>query len=239
MNRSSDSVLCASLLVLDAKKTLNIRDSLGDTAAHLAVKRNNIEVLRVLVFADGIKLDSTDKAGRSCRRIAAELQHTAVLEVIDAASRLRRGVKEKQATGLESQVPNTARIMQVWEKFFENAFKAMMAEHEAEDGLMLEPGGFSAVEAMYKTPSSNRLAPISPSPSSSSSRRKKGTVAYAVEEWFSWYVFYSSGAMGDRSEGYYALHAQTGEIVPLQYHLQKQLKFVSIFYMTYWSRHVC
>jgi len=234
MNRSSDSVLCCSALLVAAKKSLNMRDSQGDTAVHLAVKRNNIEVFRILAFAEGVKLDSADKDGRSCRRLAAELQHTAILEMIDAALRSRRSMKDSPLAGTASRVPDTARIMQVWEKFFENAFKAMMAENEAEEGLMLEPEGLDTVTAMYSTGSSNhQLTPIASTDNTSSSKKSRG-VAQAVEEWFSWYVVYMSGVAGQRTEGYYAMHARSGEIIPLQSYLQKQSKSPhSIFFIIY------
>lgn len=231
MNRSRDSVLCASLLVLSAKKGLNLRDSYGDTAVHLAAKRNNVDVFRVIANADFTKLDIADTEGKSCRRIAIELDHTDILQIIDSLSpargkMLHQGKKEMTRSSLDN-----ARIMQVWEKFFENAFKAMVTELEADESFMMEPDSLLAIATTIDNRkaiirNSGPLLPIEKPPSTSSKSLTRSDAIYqAVREWFSWIVFYNSArnetGVGD---GYFAIQMQSAEVITLQKFLKIQFK---------------
>ena len=156
-NRSSESALCATFLALAAPAAHAIRDKDGNNPLHLACKRNNEKVFAALL-AHGANVKTPDAHGKNCRQIAKIKQLSPILSVLDGtgtknmaagtpSSSSSRGRKAKSGEGLDME-----RTMQVWERFFENAFKAMGAEidefsgvgMDSGEGFLLDVGGMEA-----------------------------------------------------------------------------------------------
>ena len=228
-------MLCAQYLVGIAPRSLNTRDQEGDSPAHVAVRRNNVEVFRVLMNA-GANINAADKGGLSCRRRAAELEHVDILNIIDSTRNVRGRDRKRRG---ESKQPkevgeiDSERIMQIWEKFFENAFKAMGLEMDVDDDLQfgsnddlhlaasaavraldLSPRTASAIQNSYSahttTATTSNGATILPAISSSISCEYRNNLA--ISEWFSWILCCSH----HDDNGYYCVRPETGATLTLQ-----------------------
>lgn len=135
LSRSLNSGLCATLLSLSGKKALTMRDSGGLTPLHLAAAQNNLHVIEALMN-NGADITITSSAGKTPYQIAMESKNDEALQLLkQLVSNNNRGNSRKGITNA-SRMHNTAstkqqsqveydRIMQVWERFFENAFKRL------------------------------------------------------------------------------------------------------------------
>jgi hypothetical protein len=125
---TTGSALCAMFIGLRDPNSLHIRDAKGSLPIHIAVERNNFQVMKALIEA-GTKLNSTNAKGLDVRALAKQLNRNDMLEYIaETESSKKRGKKRGQAATAEPV--NMERVMKVWEKFFENAM--------ARNGLLLK-----------------------------------------------------------------------------------------------------
>ena len=131
-NRSLDSALCASLLVQHGKlSALRVKSvPQEDSCFHVAAAHNNARFVQsALSSLEGASKSDLQKllaqknaAGRTPYSVskASILQNNDVLEVFESI--------RQQQTALYDQVFDQARIMAVWERFFENAARKMAGE---------------------------------------------------------------------------------------------------------------
>eukprot|EP00602_Paraphysomonas_sp_CaronLab_P013039 CAMPEP_0185043954 /NCGR_PEP_ID=MMETSP1103-20130426/43189_1 /TAXON_ID=36769 /ORGANISM="Paraphysomonas bandaiensis, Strain Caron Lab Isolate" /LENGTH=358 /DNA_ID=CAMNT_0027584183 /DNA_START=639 /DNA_END=1715 /DNA_ORIENTATION=- len=84
---------------------------------------NNVEVVDILI-RHGASLTVTNSAGHSPRYLAQTLKHHEIVDLIDGK---RTGALRSAKKGNGSP-PDMERIMAVWERFFENAFKGLELE---------------------------------------------------------------------------------------------------------------
>ena len=143
------------MLSISAKKTLTMRDRDGLTPLHLAAARNNLHVIEALML-NGADITVTTSAGKTAYQVAADNQNVEALQLLKevvgrsnkreytaAASKKSSNSsrRNEQKPTAESKVEYD-RIMQVWERFFENAFKRLgidvVEEEELEDPYLLQ-----------------------------------------------------------------------------------------------------
>lgn len=132
--RTPEGPTCADYLCFQNKKALVMRDMEGCTPLLTSVSRQNVPVVRVLLQHGAKAVSITDKRGRSPRDVALESQNQ---ELIDAVVGKKGAAQEVKKTKEQKQV-DEARIMAVWEKFFENCFLTMEAEASQDAGLMYD-----------------------------------------------------------------------------------------------------
>mmetsp|Transcript_47820 Transcript_47820/g.83725 ORF Transcript_47820/g.83725 Transcript_47820/m.83725 type:complete len:612 (-) Transcript_47820:2294-4129(-) len=143
-SRSIDAGLCATLLAVAGKKALTIRDNEGLTPLHLAAAQNNLHVIQALMN-NGADVSITTAAGHTPYQVATDNRNYEALNLLkELVSNKSKQLSNKKShkgknSGYEVQVVAPAkqetqadmdRIMQVWEKFFENAFKRMGIDPE-------------------------------------------------------------------------------------------------------------
>jgi hypothetical protein len=144
---TTGSALCAMFIGLRDPNSLHIRDAKGSLPIHIAVERNNFQVMKALIEA-GTKLNSTNAKGLDVRALAKQLNRNDMLEYIaETESSKKRGKKRGQAATAEPV--NMERVMKVWEKFFENAMArngltndAAYGDEEEDEDIEVEEGGF-------------------------------------------------------------------------------------------------
>lgn len=171
-SRSLDAGLCATLLVLASKKALAMRDSEGLTPLHLAAAQNNLHVIQALMN-NGADVTITTAAGHSPYQVAMDNRNYEALnllkEMVSNKSKSKKLTKKTNntqqylASGAAAQQPQQTqadmdRIMQVWEKFFENAFKRMGIDP---DDLEDEPAAPPRSSSTAKSKSRNTVSYLS------------------------------------------------------------------------------
>jgi hypothetical protein len=134
-SQSSTAGLCATLLSLSGKKALTIRDRNGLTPLHRAAALNNLKVIEALMTS-GADITVTSSSGQTAYQVAAANENYEALQLLkdlvasrNAATTQKSKSKSKKGGQQQQGRPQTQaeydRIMQVWERFFENAFKRM------------------------------------------------------------------------------------------------------------------
>ena len=136
-NRSAQSALCATFFALSAPASLAIRDRDGNMPLHLACKRNNDKVFSALL-THGAGVRAPDASGKTVGQIAKIRQLTSIQNVLQedrltkdpamgATSGRRREARERRPREAKGEV-DMERIMAVWNRFFENAFRSISAD---------------------------------------------------------------------------------------------------------------
>jgi len=140
--RNENAAACGAYLALRGKERLGrFRTIEGHTAFHTAVKKGNAMFLRYVLpcysdqqVADLLSLP--DREGKKARQLAVALGNAEVLQVLDDHS---SGLRGNQHSSLSLQLPqkrkpvDEARMMAVWETFFENAMKMMIGREVEEE----------------------------------------------------------------------------------------------------------
>ncbi len=123
--------LCASLLSLRFPRSLKIYDYMGQAPIHFAVRYDNAYVLKVLVQIDSSLATLPDQTGKTPIDIARVGKSDACLDF------LRIHIKSSNNKRSPMNEVDQERIMEVWERFFENAFKRaeMMSDFEVHDQI--------------------------------------------------------------------------------------------------------
>lgn len=164
MNRSGsvDASVCITLLGLQGSKAVNMRDRQGCTPLHCAAALDNVDAVRWLLDIKGINVKMANGDGHTVRDIARRKGYTQIVELLDVkegylredASKVMKSLnsKSKAASSAYSAPVDQERIMQVWEKFFENAYKHMESESSAAGGgLMFDSAGLKQAETNVKS----------------------------------------------------------------------------------------
>jgi hypothetical protein len=211
---SKSSALCCSFLLSVGNKLLKIRDREGNTALHLATKANNIHVVKCLM-EHGSSATLSNNSGQSSISIAMSNGYT---ELIDYFDSLQSNTKKTNSqTNRKKKSPqDMERIMQVWEKFFENAFKNFEAELEAENqydpAFVVDSRNMKAIKAnasaydddmkleSYHSISSSKSKKsiyIQSSMSNITSDGDSESVVTGIWQWMSWFITYDENKIGE------------------------------------------
>jgi len=141
-SKSENSCACGAYLALRGSERLGrFRTTEGYTAFHVAVMKGNAIFLRyVLPCYSGQQVNALlslpDREGRRPRALAVLLGNAEVIQVLDQYSSSDRN--DFQAAALSLQIQrrkpvDEARMMAVWETFFENAMKMCLAREMQEE----------------------------------------------------------------------------------------------------------
>ena len=197
-NPIPESSLCASLLIgIGGHSMVRAKTASGETIFHLAARVNNAAFVKTVAYvlattnasSSSVSASTSasasasalltkllamkDNTGLTATQIATRLRHSETLAVFDQI----RSVPSRYQ--VDESAVDQARIMQVWEKFFENAARRMM-------GDMFLP----------EDDSTPILAPISPRKlKSNSNSSKSGCIgAKLLGEWFQQILCHSESA---------------------------------------------
>lgn len=127
-NPSTYSVLLCSLLSSANKNILKLKDKLGSTALHIAAATGNLPIIKCLI-EHGASTTVTNNAGQTPRYVATMHEHRQIVQYFDS---LKSISKSKVKSVDKTEPVDMERVMQVWERFFENAFKHFESEMNAE-----------------------------------------------------------------------------------------------------------
>lgn len=108
------------------KKAIKFKDVSGCTPLTVAINRNNPEIARILLKY-GSSADIVDKRGKTSRDYARESDNEEIRNIFNSSSNI---LSDKRRLKSTAAPVDEMRIMQVWEKFFENAYLALEAESE-------------------------------------------------------------------------------------------------------------
>jgi len=247
-NRSSESALVATFLALAAPAAHAMRDKDGNAPLHLACKRNNEKVFAALLSQGG-NPKMPDATGKNVRQIAKIQQLTRIQAVLEGDLSTWPGSRagspsscvKKGRSKVQQDKMDMERTMLIWERFFENAFKAMGGEMDeldqglgGQEGFMMDAGGVAAAVSGAKVatcprPNTDLVSAFDllgvegffdaePEPSPVSRPAPRFAVDPRVRAWLQWVLCYSA-------EGhYYVVNPGTGESEWLGVHLKRQRK---------------
>jgi len=154
LSKSLNSGLCATMITLSGfagKKALTMRDRDGLTPLHLAAAQNNLNVIEALM-TNGADISVTSARGLTAYQVASDNSNYEALQLLkdlvsNKAAEIHNANKKKSKSSKSNKLsvaatagrPQTQaefdRIMKVWERFFENAFKRIGLDPvEIEDG---------------------------------------------------------------------------------------------------------
>ena len=138
LNPSIESGLCTTFLTIRFSKAVTSTDRHGNTPLHCAVASRNIPSVKALldnIDDTSIIFKKKDKNGRTAIDIASELNYTDIWKLLRDREANKRGYSQSPSHTLSpysaqkkskyAQEVDQERIMQIWDKFFENAFKRL------------------------------------------------------------------------------------------------------------------
>eukprot|EP01038_Epipyxis_sp_PR26KG_P008156 gene8156-11038_t len=137
-NNSFESSLCAQcLLYSDNKKSINYYDNNNNLPQHIAVSHNNYYVLKLLL-ENKIKISTPNGKGYTIIQIAKKNNYQNLIELIqnftENNNKNDRNRYNNNNNNHNSNKPpiavNQDRIMEIWERFFENAFSRLALSDE-------------------------------------------------------------------------------------------------------------
>lgn len=233
MNTSIEAGNVGTFLALRCgAKLCKVRSQEGSTGVHVAAEMNNADLLHAVLSClqevDVKKIVSMPNFdGKSACQIA-KFKGNSHLETFMLLNQFLTYGKAEDTprqvrTGHSSVDPQ--RMMAVWEAFFENATKRMMAEEAAsgESRLMLDTVGpqiaatsmLSAVDdgelAVHRKAHVTSLSPVTYNP------RALEQVEMVLRDWFDWTLLHHVDEGG--ADCYYLLHKVDGRSVWLSDHL--------------------
>lgn len=117
--QSQDTALCVSLLLINCPNSVKAYDREGNTPVHIAVMNSNLLALQVMKDQKVNFNSIRNIEGYSPLEMAKKLH---IQLVVDFFKGKVNSTVQMEAKSKESDEVSQARIMAVWEKFFENAF---------------------------------------------------------------------------------------------------------------------
>eukprot|EP01039_Chlorochromonas_danica_P011338 gene11338-12654_t len=153
------AALCASLLCLKYPSLWKVYDDQGLAAIHTAAKLDRLAIFEVLLQGE-IDLNYRTRSGKTLEAICKDCHANQVLKLITNPQSLNdsKSKNEYKAGGKRyvPQPPSSSatkevdmdRIMQVWDKFFENAFR--MAESRLEMDMLPPSPSFKDTSSSSK-----------------------------------------------------------------------------------------
>lgn len=134
------AALCAASLCVKYSKLWKVYDSNGWTALHIAAKADRVQIVQVLLQYN-VDMGFRTVQGRTVQEVAQDVGAQRVLSLINShnptsntqthGSRNSKHIDNKYCPKPPGQ--DMDRIMQVWDKFFENAF--LMAEQREQERI--------------------------------------------------------------------------------------------------------
>jgi hypothetical protein len=142
-------LLCTQALLAAGKKAINMRDTTGATALSVACSRQKLGVAAALVQA-GASPSTVDRRGRSPLDYAIECKNLD-LQGILLGKDLRKEAEFSRELALSCRSDvDERRIMQVWERFFENVFRSFAEECDLDDGFVFDSQGLQSIEERHR-----------------------------------------------------------------------------------------
>lgn len=132
--QSQDTALCVSLLLINCPNSVKAYDREGNTPVHIAVINTNILALQVMKDQNVNFNSIRNIEGYSPLELAKKLR---LQTVVDFFKGKLTGVMQMEAKPKELDEVSQARIMAVWEKFFENAFLQAGLNMDDDDDVSL------------------------------------------------------------------------------------------------------
>lgn len=141
-NPSAESGLCTTFLSIRFKNAITAIDNHGNTPLHSAVSNRNIHSVKALldtVYDPSLILKNKDRSGRTAKDLASNLDYTDIWKLLsDREKNSNQNISSRSSaysipTKDQSKNVDQERIMQIWEKFFENAFKRFLIEDDDEN----------------------------------------------------------------------------------------------------------
>lgn len=132
---------CAALLLnAGGDALLSARTLAGESVFHCAARTNNAPFVRAVsaIASTSLKkmlkiLKAKDSQGRTPTQIATNKRHNEVVAAFNDI--IRSGVRGEKRYETKDEVVDQARIMAVWNRFFENAARLMMGEEFVSDEM--------------------------------------------------------------------------------------------------------
>lgn len=125
LSEAAETSLCVSLLCLQAPKSKTRYDHGGQTPIHIAASHDNLVVLIALIDA-GVNTEISSQDGKTALRIAQERKchrvENHLRSLVNEAKQKNSKKKKKGASSVDDNI-SSERIMEIWERLFENAFK--------------------------------------------------------------------------------------------------------------------
>jgi hypothetical protein len=215
---SNEIGLVVSSLCISSPKSIKRYDYEGYTPIHFAVIHDNLPVIDALIKA-GCDSNLASQTGKTPLQIAKEKRKANAEQFLQDLEQKRKKKSSEENKGTLSPYKaqhanvSTDRIMEVWERFFDNAFKnagVSLEENDSDynyyedskyrdydDDFDLPPARTKSQSE--KTKSKNKNQEPSKKLKSSSSVTKK-------EDWFEWIVMYD-----DSSMNYYVYNSRSCE----------------------------
>lgn len=196
LTTNPEAGLCASLLGLRFPKSLKRYDYMGQTPVHLAVHLDNVYVLKALVQIDQTLIKLPDQSGKAALEIAKNRKSVQCKHYLEFTA--ENAQKQNQSSKVDQD-----RIMEVWERFFENAFKragGIMGDEEDDDSFVND-----APHPSHSKSPSNYLFPPEPESFINSNKQEKTWYQdeYYEDDWFYWIVCY------DQTHDYFVVNSWT------------------------------
>jgi len=252
-NPSIESGLCVTFLCVQFKKAAVAVDLNGYTPLHIAVSNRNINCIKALlenVSEAKTLLKKKCKQGQTPGDIALDFGYKDIWKLLKEREHEQTS-RQRKSTEIDEK-----RIMQIWEKFFENAFSRLLNDDEDKSvdsdrhnyNLDYKHSQFFDNNTKYNT--KNNISRAEAKSSKSSSRQYKNQIVVEFEgedfkshqsvddndslqasllSWFDWIVTcdHSYDDAEEGIEGYYVIHKVTKARRWLQDHINIQKQFYS------------
>jgi hypothetical protein len=202
--------LCGSLLGLRFPKSIKTYDYMGQTPIHFAASVDNVYVVKALVQIDERLIKLPDQSGKTAYQVAKLKHNSKCVDFLEfSAKNLSTQKKNTSSTSVDQN-----RIMEVWERFFENAFKfagGMMGDEEDESDcycdIYCNPSQKQNTQQSHQI-QTNRIVTSSVDDDYSTCNE---------DDWFYWVICYDRDIMRD----YYIVNRWTLETQWLTEFLQQ------------------
>jgi hypothetical protein len=116
---SAEAGLCCSVVALQFPRSRKKLDYMGLGPIHLAAQIDNLPVFKALIAVDKTLLNHKCQSGKTPLIIAKEKKSSNVEEFINFFSASQANLQP-----IGPAFVDQSRIMEIWERFFENAFKS-------------------------------------------------------------------------------------------------------------------
>lgn len=186
---STESGLCATLLCIRSSGSIQKFDIDGFTPIHYAIIESNLTVIKALLNY-GANLEKKTTKGESSYELATKYSNNETKSYILS---IKNNSSSKQKAVSNGDQVSEARIMQIWERFFENAFKNLEISSEISVEYP-QPNIKSCKNEVIKE---NQYF-------DSESFDENDQIQYFLD----WIIFYDENFIGDNSQ-YYAINKLT------------------------------
>ena len=226
--------LCVSFLCVYGCAYVNRQDDDGNTPMHIAVINRHIEAVNTLLNHRA-SLTIINNNGQTPRTLAKVREYDELVEIFVRSNKSAPRKELKNEMRIKSAPIDPNRIMLVWERFFENAFKYSGAE----DGTECDTS-----PRMEEKEDNNRHLPLvsaaaavgnhAPDPYGRTSPRdgleqEEKDNSEGVLEWFAWILCVTEAEALEDAWAYYVVNKVTKRSEWLDVHLARQEERYGIY----------